>query len=164
MKKLVSVGVALGLLAMVVLPLGVGAQCEYNDVKPTTYAKIPFAILETGVMMGGELLGELGPILEDMGMELPIDLASVAPLLDIVAEWTGGPLAWTVDFLAWGLGMVGEMVGALDCVLDDLGMDLGMTLGPLGEMFELMACSLFTPFVCEPEGTGWNPCGADPCK
>jgi hypothetical protein len=42
-KKLISIGVALALLTMVVVP---GAVAAYTT--PDTYAKVPFAIIQSG--------------------------------------------------------------------------------------------------------------------
>jgi len=165
-KKLISIGVALALLALVVVPIGVAAQepCSYGNVTPTTYAKIPFAILQTGLMLVGDLMGPISDILDAMDVALPLDLADVAPIFDAVAEWTGGPLSWTVDMLGWGLGMFGGLFEGVGCILTDMGVELPFDLGAVGDIFNLVACGLFTPFVCEVEGVGWNPCGADPCS
>jgi hypothetical protein len=106
-KKLISIGVVLALLAMVVLPCVVGAA----DVVPTTYAKIPFAIVQSGFYMLGCLMGELQPILEAAGMSLPLDLSDLAPVLNTLGAWAGGPLSWSVDMLAWGVDIVNCIVG-----------------------------------------------------
>ena len=166
MKKLISIGVVLAIVAMVVLPVSAAAQgepCAYGNVTPTTYAKIPFAILQTGLMLGGDLMGPISQILDGMGVELPLDLGTLGPIFDALAEWTGGPLSWTVDMLAWGLGMFGSLFAGFGCILTAMDVALPFDLGMVGEMFSLIACGLFTPFVCEVEGVGWNPCGADPC-
>jgi hypothetical protein len=78
-KKLISIGVALALLAMVVLPVGVAA-----DIQPSSYAKIPFAIIGSLFEMIGDLLG------------------------------LAGPLAWSVDMLAWGVALFSKVYGQLD--------------------------------------------------
>jgi hypothetical protein len=56
-KKLISIGVALALLTMAVVPAVTAAQCDYDGIEPDTYAKIPFAILESGFHMVGQFLG-----------------------------------------------------------------------------------------------------------
>ena len=55
MKKLISIGVALALLAMVVVP---GAVAAYTP--PVTYAKVPFAIIQSGFELIGDLLTATG--------------------------------------------------------------------------------------------------------
>ena len=151
MKKLISIGVALAVLAMVVLPVSAAAQCEYGDdlIKPDTYAKIPFAILETGLVMIGEVLAAL-PV--EMG--IPTWLGAV---IGPMAEWTGGPLSWTVDMLGWGLELLAEIVGVLGPLLG-LPEDLDLE----GLLFTV-SCKLFTPFTCVPPGANnFTPCAFVP--
>ena len=147
MKKLISIGVALALLALVVLPIGAAAQepCEYEGIVPDTYAKIPFAILQSGLVMVGAVLGALP---ESMG--IPAWLGGV---IIPMAEWTGGPLSWTVDMLGWGLELLGEIVGVLQPLLG-LPEDLDIQ----GLLFTI-SCKLFTPFECVPSGAhNFTPC------
>jgi tetrahydromethanopterin S-methyltransferase subunit C len=124
-KKLISIGVALALLTMAVLPIGVAAYTE-----PVTFAKVPFAILQSGIELLGDLLTTLAP---ELGLP-----TWIAPILDPVAAWTGGPLSWTVDMLGWGVGLVGT-------VLDSLASTLGLPTW-LAPLVNTIACSLFTPF------------------
>ena len=152
MKKLISIGVALALVALVVLPVGVAAQCEYDPggtygtILPDSYAKIPFAILESGLAMVGTLLGSLaGPL------GLPDWLDDV---VFGIAPWTGGPLSWTVDMLGWGLSLVGSILGSL-----------ATTLGLpdwLDDLVNSIACALFQPFSCNVTGATFDPCDTIP--
>lgn len=132
MKKLISIGVALALLTMAVVP---GAVAAYDP--PPTYAKVPFAIIASGIELVGNVLGDLQPIIEAMGVELPIDLSTIAPVTDRVAGWTAGPLSWTVDMLAWGLGL-----GADVWDLVDTAFVIGYP--EIGELLDVMACGLMT--------------------
>jgi hypothetical protein len=109
-KKLISIGIVLALVIMVVVPGVVGAA---GPVLPSTNAKIPFAIIQSGFYMVGCLLGELQPIITAAGFSLPIDLSTVAPVLNTMGGWVGVPLAWSVDMLAWGVGLVSDVVTAL---------------------------------------------------
>ena len=111
MKKLISIGVALAVLAMVVLPIGAAAQTV--DIQPSTNAKIPFAIVQSGFYLVGCLQGDLQPILTGMGVDLPFSLSDLSPVLYKVGDWAGVPLAWSVDMLVWGVGLVGDVVSAL---------------------------------------------------
>ena len=163
MKKLISIGVALALLTMMVMPALVAAQegCPEDSAYtyPTTFAKIPFAILGSGLYLMEDILNAL----VDAGL-LPASLDWLPDLMQPIGDWTMGPLSWTVDMLAWGMGMVGGVIGAADCILAAVGVDLGdITLAPVGEVFNLIACGLFTPFSCNVSGVGWDPCGAAPC-
>jgi len=106
-KKLVSIGVALALLVMVVVPGTAGAY----TIEPVTYSKIPFAIIGSGL----EVVAELVPSIEAVVGDLPIPLDDV---LNSVAPWTAGPLAWTVDMLAWGLALMADVYAIADDAFD----------------------------------------------
>jgi hypothetical protein len=125
-KKLISIGVALALLTMAVLPGAVGAYTE-----PQTFAKIPFAILQSGLEMVGSLMTTLAPTL---GLPDYLD-----DIINTIAPWTGGPLSWTVDMLGWGLALVGD-------VLTSLATTLGLP-DWLDDLVNTIACGLFTPFA-----------------
>jgi hypothetical protein len=145
-KKFISIGVAVALLAIAVMPVGVAAQCdvddEYQGVIPDTYAKIPFAIIESGFV----LLETLWP---DLDAALGLDMLWVGPVFGEVGAWAGGPLGWTVDMLGWGLGIVQSIVVAI-----------GPTLGLpdfVGDVLTEIVCMIFTPFDCV-VGDPWDPC------
>jgi hypothetical protein len=143
-KKLISIGVALALLTMAVVPAVTAAQCDYDGIEPDTYAKIPFAILESGFHMVGQLLDVLGP---ELGLPTWVDSA----LVDTIGGWAGGPLSWTVDMLGWGLSLVGG-------ILTSLGPTLGLP-DFLDDIVNEIACGLFTPFECVVAGAPpFDPC------
>ena len=147
MKKLISIGVALALLTMAVVPGAVAAQpaanCTGNWTYPDTFAKIPFAIVQSGIELVGDLLGPISSVIT-----LPAFLTE--GLMDTIAAWSGGPLSWTVDMLGWGLSLVGTVVGILDTELV-LGFPWAETL------IQSIVCSIFTPFDCV-VGPDFDPC------
>ena len=147
MKKLISIGVALALLTMAILPGAVAAQ--YTE--PETYAKVPFAIIQSGL----ELIGDIIVALEPAGLGLPTWIADVT---DTIAPWAGGPLSWTVDMLGWGIWLVGDIVGSLDSLVTGMGIDLPFELSEIAGIFNTIACGLFTPWtdVVAPD---FDPCG-----
>jgi hypothetical protein len=107
-KKLISIGIVLALLALVVLPGAVGAAGPYT---PKTFATIPFAILASTFELITNEITTLGPTLG-----LPDWLGNAtAPL----ADYSYGPLAWSVDMVAW-------MLAVGDVVLDPLAVTLGL--------------------------------------
>jgi len=127
-KKLISIGVALALLTMAVVPAAVAAD-DYTP--PATYAKVPFAIIQSGLELVGFLLGELGT-------ELGLPDWLNPTLIDPIAEWAGGPLSWTVDMLAWGMSVGGDLMALITPMLGDtIPIDLG-------ELFDIIACDLMT--------------------
>ena len=123
MKKLISIGVVLALLALVVLPLGVGAAT--TEIVPATYAKIPFAIVQSGFYLIGCTLGSLDTILTSMGVALPFKLADLKPIMFNLGDWAGVPLAWSVDMMIAGIGLVNDVLGALASA--DLGIPTYVT-------------------------------------
>ena len=123
MKKLISIGVALALLTMAVVP---GAVAAYTP--PDTYAKVPFAILASGF----ELLETLWP---DLDEALGMDMLWLETVFGELGSWTRGPLSWTVDMLAWGLGLGADIMDALDPVIGPLPL-------PVGDLLNDVACGL----------------------
>jgi hypothetical protein len=138
-KKLISIGVALALLTMAVVP---GVAAAYDP--PPTYSKVPFAIIQSGVELMGQLLDILGPELE-----LPSWLNS--SLTDPIAEWAGGPLSWTVDMLAWGMSLGGTIFGMMSDLLGDIPIDLE-------ELFNTIACGLMTCWSATNCTGNFTPC------
>lgn len=130
MKKLVSIGVALALLTMAVVP---GVAAAYTP--PDTYSKVPFAMVQSGIELAGTLLD----ILQTADMGLPEWLDS--DLTDPIASWAGGPLSWTVDMLSWGVWLMGDVVAALDPIISELA-ELPFALGDLTALFDSIACGL----------------------
>jgi hypothetical protein len=144
-KKLVSIGVALALLALAVVP---GAVAAYE--LPTTYAKIPFAIIQGAFELVGSILDSVGGTLG-----LPEWLDST--LMGEVGGYVGGPLGWTVDMMSWGLGLTGDVLGALDPIIAPIA-TLPFELADLGAIFDVVACGLITCYsVTECSGT-FDPC------
>ena len=141
MKKLISIGVALALLAMVVVPGAVVAQDE-----PGTYSKTPFGILGTGIMLIGDLLAEAQNIVDAMDIDLGFNLGDVGPITNLVGNWTGVNLAWMTDMTAWSMVVVGDVVQQGAVALDAMGIDLGMDLGPVADIFYVVGARLWDPW------------------
>jgi hypothetical protein len=150
-KKIISIGVALALLTMAVVPGIAAAQppdCPAIGYEyPTTFAKIPFAIIQSGfdllyLVLPG-VLGEFAP-----------DLAWVADLMPDIGAWAGGPLSWTVDMLAWGVSLLGAVVCTIEPLLGG-ALPAGLDLPAV---FNTVACALFQPYACNITGATYNPC------
>lgn len=146
MKKLISIGVALALLTMAVVP-GVAAA-QYTE--PDTYAKVPFAIIQSGFDLVGSLLDTLGPTL---GLPEWLDSA----LMGEIGGWAGGPLSWTVDMLGWGIWLVGDVIAAADALVTAMGVELPFALSDVSDLFNTIACDLFTPWAAF-TGPAFDPC------
>ena len=140
MKKIISIGVALAVLAMVVLPVGVAA-----DDPPPTYAKIPFTIMGESLTLIGDLIASLDA---KMDLGLPLDVSQVtAP----IAVFIQGPLSYTVDLLAWGLEVLEQILGTLLTAFD-------MTdYMWMADVVTDIACKLYTPFG-NVTGPAFDPC------
>lgn len=134
MKKLISIGIVVALLALVVLPAAVAAD---TYTPPTTYAKIPFAIVQSGFHL-------VGIILTSAGSALGLPTWINADLMDSIGGWAGGPLAWTVDMLAWGVDLVGSIITPLASTLglpDWLPGVLSSISDGLRECYNATACA-----------------------
>ena len=131
MKKLISIGVALALLTMAVVPGAVAAQ-------PETYAKTPFAIVEAGFDL-------VGTILDSLGSELGLPAWLDSTLMGTIGDFAGGPLSWTVDMLGWGIWLVGDVIAALDPLIGAFA-DLPFELTEIAKIFNTLACDIFTPW------------------
>ena len=127
MKKLISIGVALALLTMAVVP---GAVAAYDP--PATYSKVPFAIVASGIELIGDIVTEI-PMIADA---LPEGL-DIAAITGLIGPWVNGPLSWSVDFLSWGLEL-----GAEIWELADSAFDIG--LPEVGDILYIMSCKLLT--------------------
>jgi hypothetical protein len=119
-KKLISIGIALALVAMVVLPVAVGA--DYTPVAyNSTYSKIPFGILSTGLALLGNLTspGVLGTALG-----LPTWLPDA---INPIADWVGGPFAWLTELTAWTMVTVGDVVNKASSLLATFGVSIDIS-------------------------------------
>jgi len=145
-KKLISIGVALALLTMAVVP---GAVAAYE--LPATYSKVPFAIVQS-------LFDLVGTLLDAVGGELGLPLWLDSALMSDIGGWAGGPLSWTVDMLAWGLSLTGEVVGALDGIISPIA-ELPFPLTDVAALFDTVACGLLTCFAVTECAGNFTPCG-----
>lgn len=127
MKKLISIGVALALLTMAVVPGAVAAADP-----PDTYAKTPFSIMAEGARLVGELLdmeeAKMGFIGYDLGQ-----------FMEPIALFTEGPLAWTVDVMAWGVEVVSQAAGP---IITEFAPDYGWLVDVLDDV----VCKILLPW------------------
>lgn len=143
MKKLISIGVALALLTMVVVPVGVAAQ-DVED--PGTFSKTPFGILGSGIQLIGDLLGDLDPIIGAVA-ELPIDLADLQPIMDKVGGWTAVDLAWMTDMTAWSMVLAGDVAKSSVPLLGVLGVDEEtLPMADVADMLYVVGARLWDPW------------------
>lgn len=146
MKKLISIGVALALLTMAVVPGAVAAQIE-----PETYSKIPFAIIGSGLELFADVWTELDTAL---GMDMPW----ISTVLDYMAPWTAGPLAWSVDMLSWGVSLLGSVLADAQALIVGMGVSLPIDLADVAALCDTIACGLLTAWA-PAAGGNFTPCG-----
>ena len=146
MKKLISIGVALALLTMAVVPSAVAA---YDP--PPTYSKVPFAILASGF----ELLETLWP---DLDVALNMEMPWLESVFGELSSWTAGPLSWTVDMLAWGVALGGDLMSAAAPIIDGMGVALPFDLGDAAALFDTVACGLLTCWSATNCTGNFTPC------
>jgi hypothetical protein len=99
------------------------------------------------VASGFALLEQIWP---DLDTALGMDMPWLTDVFGGLADWSYGPLSWTVDMLAWGLGVGGTVIDALSAVID--------LPFPVGELLNSIACALFAPFTCDVTGSAFAPC------
>jgi hypothetical protein len=133
-KKLISIGVALALLTMAIVPASAAAYTE-----PPTYAKTPFAIIQAGMELVAGILTSAGDVLGIPDW--------VAPIVEDVGGFAGEPLAWSVDMVGWGISLVGDVMAAAQGLVEGMGMELPVDLGEVATLFDTIACGLFTPWT-----------------
>jgi len=144
-KKLISIGVALALLTMVVVPVGVAAQDEITD--PGTYSKTPFGILGSGIQLVGNLLGDLSPILDAAGISLPIDLGDLQPVTEKLGGWTAVNMAWLTDMAAWSMVLAGDVAKTSTGVLSAFGVDEStLPMGDIADILYVVGARLWDPW------------------
>lgn len=135
MKKLISIGVALALLVMVVVPVSVAAQDIEN---PGTYSKTPFGILGSGVQLVGDIVNAI-PLIADM---IPFDIAAVT---GPVGGYLGDNLAWMTDMTAWSMVLAGDVVKKVDPVIGGV-VELPINLGDVADIFYVVSARLWDPW------------------
>jgi hypothetical protein len=139
-KKLISIGIALALLAMVVLP---GAVAAYRP--PQTYSKVPFAIISSACQMIGDLWPQLASGLGMTGMDW------IQDLLVALTDWTYGPLSWTVDMMAWGVAVGADVMNALSTAIPSLP-------GWIPSLLNTIACDLLVCWSSDNCTGNFTPC------
>jgi hypothetical protein len=140
-KKIISIGVALALLAMVVVPVAVSAD---TYTPPQSYAKIPFGILGSALELVANIWPSLASGLNITGMDW---IGSVA---NSTAGWVATPFAWLADLTGWTLAAVGDMLSVIKPLADTLG--FGNYTGPLANMTYVLSARIFDPWGSLPGG------------
>ena len=142
MKKLISIGVALALLTMVVVPVGVAAQ-DIED--PGTFSKTPFGILGSGIQLVGGIINDLADMIDEFG--LPIAAVDLASVVNTVGGWTGTDLAWMTDMTAWSMVLVGDVAKTSAPVLEVLGIDAEtLPVEDIADIFYVVGARLWDPW------------------
>lgn len=143
MKKLISIGVALALLTMVVVPVGVAAQDEITD--PGTFSKTPFGILGSGIQLVGGIINDLSAMIDDFG--LPIAATDLASVVNTVGGWTGVELAWMTDMTAWSMVLVGDVAKTAVPVMEAFGIDAAtLPVADIADIFYVVGARLWDPW------------------
>ena len=143
MKKLVSIGVALALLTMVVVPVGVAAQDQIVD--PGTYSKTPFGILGSGIQLIGSIIGDLSGVIDPYIADFGMDSADIAGITTRVGEWTGVDMAWMTDMTAWSMVLLGDVMKVADPVISEVA-EIPIDLGDVSDIFYVVGARLWDPW------------------
>ena len=136
MKKIISIGIVLGLLVTFMVPVAVAA--DFPD-DPGAYSKTPFGILGSAFVLVGDIVTDLSGLIDGFG--LPIAAAEIAGVLDSVGGWTGENLAWMTDMTGWSMVAVGDVVTVVEPLADTLG--FGGYLKPIADIFYVIGARVF---------------------
>jgi hypothetical protein len=138
-KKLISIGVALALLTMAVVPAAVAA--DFPD-DPGAYSKTPFGILGSGVVLVADIVNDLAAVIDGFG--LPVAAADLASVINSVGGWTGEELAWLTDMTGWSMVAVGDVVSVIKPLADTMG--FGDYIDPVADVFYVLGARVFDEF------------------
>jgi hypothetical protein len=137
-KKIISIGVVVALLALVVVPVWAGAA-SYNSTPDkaaaATYSKIPFGILGTLVNVFADIWPDLTGGLNITGMDW------VGGVLGAVGNWTMGPFSWLTDLTGWTMVAVGDVISAIKPLADTL--KFGNYTTPIAQMLYVLGARIF---------------------
>jgi len=136
-KKLVSIGVALALLTMAVVPAAVAADYPAD---PGAYSKTPFGILGSAIALVSDIVEDLAAVLDGF---LPAGLTAtdLADVLDTVGDWTGVNLAWMTDMSGWSMVAVGDVVSVIKPLAATMGFDT--YIDPVADVFYVLGGRIF---------------------
>ena len=146
MKKLISIGIALALLTMAVVPAAVAADLPDT---PVTYSKTPFAILGGGIALVGQVLALAQPILTAAKIVLPFDLSTVTPITELVGKAVWVNLAWLTDMTAWSMVLGGDVVQKTGGIIEAVApgaLPAGFKLSDVSEIFYVVAARMWDPW------------------
>jgi hypothetical protein len=139
-KKVISIGVALALLTMAVVPGAVAAQDE-----PDAYSKIPFAILGTGIGLAGDILDAMGDVIA-----LPFPVSNITAL---VGPWTMNEFSWLTELTAWTMVTVGDVMAQAAGLLTAFGVDESvLPISDVAAMFYVIGNRMFDAWGSIPTG------------
>jgi len=136
-KKLISIGVALALLTMAVVPVAVGAAGYPDD--PGAYSKTAFGVLGSAFALVSDIVEDLASAIDGFG--LPVTAAELAGVLDTVGDWTGVNLAWLTDMTGWSMVAVGDVVSVIEPLADTMG--FGDYTKPIADVFYVLGGRIF---------------------
>jgi hypothetical protein len=126
-----------------------GVTCE---IVPSTYAKIPFAIVQSGFT----LVGELMDLTSFSGMPSWWSSWWNSAIPDAIGSWISGPLSWSVDMMIAGLGLVNDVVG----VLTTAGI-IPSSMSWLGDLLDTVVTDLgkcYNPTTCNNVSNAYRYC------
>jgi hypothetical protein len=140
-KKIISIGVALAVLAMVVVPVAVTADGpSYNSTPDkaaaATYSKIPFGILGTLI----NLFADQYPAID---AALGINMTWIGDVLGAVGNWSMGPFSWLSDLTGWTMVAVGDVISKAQGIITALAPNTTLPLGSVAQMFYILGARIF---------------------
>lgn len=143
MRKLVTISIV---IALVVAMLPAVASADDGDIRPRTYATIPFAIVGSGLVLLGEIVATILEAVMGTVFGIPRILAGAG-------NYVADPVADTVNNLT---AETADTAGEVCEVVDDA---TSLNTGGLANILNRIACLLLAPFGSQNyTGADFNPC------
>jgi hypothetical protein len=142
-KRLVIIGIVIAL----VMTMGPAAVAADDDIQPSTYATIPFAIFGSGLALLGDIVGIIGEATMSAVFGIPL-------ILRRIAVYIATPMADTVN------NLTAETADTAGDVCEIVNNETSLDTGWLAHILRSIACALYTPFGAQNYTSGaFNPCG-----
>jgi hypothetical protein len=127
---------------------GLDFSATVAGILPPTYAKIPFAIVQSGFYLVGCMLSTFDDIINAVSPgALPFNLSTLKPIMFMLGDWVGTPLAWSVDMMTAGLGLVKDVVVGVGPILTGMGVSLPFNLTDVATLLGTVETDLKTCFA-----------------
>ena len=128
------------MLTMMVVPVAVAAEVDWEAKQPATDSKIPFGILGSFFyLLGDALLPELMT-----GLDMKEDFGWAENMMAPIGDWISEPLAWLTNLTAWSMVLVGDVLSVAAPIIEEVaGEAMPIAIGDLADVFYVVAARMY---------------------